>query len=128
MAVLFAQLWGEKEKSSVAEPLLPGNYDLLRELNRDSPVKNVQILYVVMPMITDVVQRREYPATMEGPRGLEPILTLARPDLYPALFQAQYWSDDSHLNEAGAAMASGLLAEQIKAWYAANPEPARCGG
>ena len=108
--------------------VLPGNVELLRELNDASPVRNVQFLYVVMPMIGDLTEQPGYPATIAGPEGTEPILNLAQPNVYPELYQAKYWHDDAHLNEAGAALASRLLAEQITAWYAKNPAAARCGG
>ncbi len=128
MAMAFARVRAEKVQPPLQIALLPGNYDLLRELDKASPVRNVQMLYIVMPMLSDIAQRRVYPATMQGPDGEEPILNLAQPDLYPELFQSKYWADGSHLNEAGAAIGSRLLAEQIKAWYGANPSAARCGG
>lgn len=127
MELNFARVREKKVSEPVSVPLLPGNYDLLQELRQASPVKNVQILYVVMPMITDIAQRRAYPATIDGPDGPEPILNLARPDLYSDLYQPKYWADDSHLNEAGAAIGTRLLADQIKAWYGANPAAAQCG-
>ena len=110
------------------QAVLPGNIELLQELNNASMVRNVQFLYVVMPMVADLREHPVYPATIAGPEGPEPILNLARPDVYPELYQVQYWHDDAHLNEAGAGFASRLLAEQIKAWYARNPAAARCGG
>jgi hypothetical protein len=110
------------------QAVLPGNIELLQELNNASAVRHVQFLYVVMPMLDDLREHPEYPETMAGPEGPEPILNLARPDVYPELYQPKYWHDEAHLNEAGAGVASRLLAEQIKAWYARNPAAARCGG
>ena len=110
------------------QTVLPGNVELVRELNDASRVRNVRFLYVVMPMVSDLTEHPVYPETMAGPEGPEPILNLARPDLYPELYQVKYWHDGAHLNEAGAGFASRLLAEQIKAWYARNPAAARCGG
>jgi hypothetical protein len=122
--------FAEQPKVSRAsmQTVLPGNIELLRELNDASRVRNVRFLYVVMPMVNDLTEHPVYPATIAGPEGPEPILNLARPDLYPELYQVKYWHDDAHLNEAGAGFASRLLAEQIKAWYAKNPAAARCGG
>jgi hypothetical protein len=127
MAMKFARVREEKVREPLPVALLPGNYALLQELKQASPVKNLQVLYAVMPMLGDIAQRREYPATIAGPDGPKPILNLARPDLYPYLFQPKYWADEAHLNEAGAAIGSRLLAEQIKAWYGANPAAAQCG-
>ena len=110
------------------QTVLPGNVELLRELHDASTVRNVQFLYVVMPMVSDLTEHPVYPASIAEPEGQEPILNLAQPDVYPELYQVKYWHDSAHLNEAGAALASRLLAEQIKAWYAKNPPAARCGG
>jgi hypothetical protein len=54
-------------------------------------------------------------------------VNLARPDLYPQIYHAELWHDDSHLNEAGAQLATRLLAESLKNWYAVHGEPASCG-
>jgi hypothetical protein len=117
-----------KVSRAAMQTMLPGNVELLRELHDASPVRNVQFFYVVMPMIGDLTEHPVYPSTIAGPDGPQPILNLAQPDVYPELYQAKYWHDGAHLNEPGAALASRLLAEQIKAWYAKNPPAARCGG
>ena len=117
-----------KVSRASVQTVLPGNIELLRELNDASRVRNVRFLYVVMPMVNDLTEHPVYPATIAGPEGPEPILNLARPDLYPELYQVRYWHDSAHLNEAGAGLVSRLLAEQIKTWYAKNPAAARCGG
>jgi hypothetical protein len=117
-----------KVSRAAMQTVLPGNIELLQELNGASPVRNVQFLYVVMPMVSDLTEYPVYPATIAGPEGPEPILNLAQPNVYPQLYQAKYWHDDAHLNEEGAGLVSRLLAEQIKAWYARNPAAARCGG
>jgi hypothetical protein len=126
MKALFAKQ--PKVSRAAMQTTLPGNVELLRELHDASSVRNVQFLYVVMPMVGDLTEHPVYPATIAGPEGPQPILNLAQPDVYPELYQAKYWHDGAHLNEAGAALASRLLAEQIKAWYGRNPPAARCGG
>jgi hypothetical protein len=117
-----------KVSRAVMQTVMPGNIGLLRELEGASPIRNVQFLYVVMPTVDDLGEHPVYPVTIPGPEGPQPILNLAQPNVYPELYQVKYWHDSAHLNEAGAALASRLLAEQIKAWYAKNPPAARCGG
>ena len=110
------------------EALLPGNRDLLNELGATSPVKNLTPVYLVMPMLGNL---KSYPATPDEipwSGGVAPIINMARPDLYPELYQAKYWMDDGHLNEQGARLMTRLMAEQLKRWYASHGEPARCGG
>jgi hypothetical protein len=112
----------------IKQNLIPGNYRLLEELAEVSNNKNLHFIYFVTPMYRDVISYPLYPATMQTPHGVEPILSLARPDLYPELFAPKYWHDDAHLNEGGAALASRLLAGQLRAWYIANHRTTGCGG
>jgi hypothetical protein len=108
--------------------LLPGNHRLLGELADASGNKNLHFIYFVMPMYSDLTEYPLFPATIETPHGVEPILSLARPDLYPQLFTPQYWHDGAHLSESGASLASRLLADQLRAWYQANHRTTACGG
>jgi hypothetical protein len=110
------------------QSLLPGNYDLLTQLSAASQVSNVQFVYFVAPMLSDVRNFPDYPATIQGPGGTVPIVNLARPDRYPELYQRQYWYDGTHLNEIGAGVASRLLADELKKWYAEHTVTAVCGG
>ena len=112
----------------VPQPLLPGNSTLLEELTAASPVKHLTFAYIVMPMLSNL---RSYPVTPEEIKwssGVSPIVDMARPDLYPELYQVKYWADDAHLNEQGARLMTKLMAEQLKRWFAAHGEPERCGG
>ena len=110
------------------DELLPGNRALVEELAAASPVKNLAFVYVVMPMIPDLTQYPVPPEAMAWSGGSVPILNLRRPDLYPELYHAELWLDGAHLNEQGAALASTLLARELKTWYAAHGAPAPCGG
>jgi hypothetical protein len=110
------------------ESLLPGNYDLLSQLNAASPVSNVQFVYFVAPMLSDVQSFPDYPAAINGPGGMVPIVNLARSDRYPELYQPQYWHDGGHLNETGAGVASRILAGELKKWYAEHKPVPVCGG
>ena len=56
-----------------------------------------------------------------------PIVNLGRPDRYPALYNPEIWYDDAHLDGQGAEMATRILAEQLKHWYAAHGGPTPCG-
>lgn len=108
--------------------LLPGNSALLDELAAASPVKNLSMIYLMMPMLDDL---KSYPVTPESVQwsgGQVPVIDMARPDLYPELYQAKYWMDGAHLNEQGARLMTTLMAKQVKQWYAAHGEPQRCGG
>lgn len=109
-------------------PLLPGNAELLDQLSAATPVKPLSMVYLMMPMLADL---KSYPVTPDDIRwsgGTAPIVNMARPDLYPQLYQAKYWTDEAHLNEEGARLLTKLMAQQLKQWYAVHGEPQRCGG
>jgi hypothetical protein len=115
---------------SVATPqdLLPGNRDLLDELQRASPVGPIQFVYFIMPRLDDMTSYATYPDSIAYTGGTAPILNLGLPDRYPQLYVPKLWLDDAHLNPAGAALATSLLAQDLKSWTAAHGAPARCGG
>lgn len=107
--------------------LTPGNSDLIAQLAAASPVPNVSFVYFVYPKISDLASTPEYPDHLEAAGHQVPILNLARPDLYPALYDPKLWHDDAHLDAAGAAQVTALFASQLKAWYAAHGAPRPCG-
>ncbi len=109
------------------ESTLPGNSELLDELNAASHVKHVSMVYLVMPKISDLGAYSVTPDAVSWSGGLAPIINMARPDLYPEIYQSKYWLDDAHLNEQGAAAVTKLVANNLKNWYASHGEPARCG-
>jgi hypothetical protein len=113
---------------AVKQTVTPGNYQLLAELAVAADNRKLHFIYFVTPMYLNLQRYPEYPATIQTPNGIEPILSLARPDLYPQLFETKYWHDPAHLNAEGAALASRLLADQLKAWYSANHRDMTCGG
>jgi hypothetical protein len=116
-----------KHATSTAGMILPGNRELVDELKAASPVHNLLVAYVVMPKLTDLTTWTDFPDTIETKSALVPVVNLARPDLYPQFYHPQYWLDDAHLNEQGAQMATTILAEHLKTWYAAHGEPDPCG-
>ena len=126
MGPLFATI-GHSMKPS-PEPLLPGNYDLLSELQHDSLVHNVHFVYWVSPRVDNLDHYPVYPPEITVSGVTTPILSIARPDLYPALYQPQNWADDAHLSGSGAALLGNILGGQLLDWYKAHPQPMACGG
>jgi hypothetical protein len=87
----------------------------------------VQFMYVATPRLEDLKSAPDYPAEIEGPAGPVPIFNLARPDLYPELYQPQNWRNAHHLNhDLGAPLFSRLLASQVRSWLGTHPVAARC--
>ena len=90
-------------------------------------VPGVQYAYLLLPRMDDLGGRHSYPPYLEVDGQAVPIIDLGRPDLYPQLYQPGNWYDDSHLSEAGAALASTLIAQQLDSFAAQHPFPV-CGG
>jgi len=111
----------------VPQTLLPGNYALISELQQASPVRNVHFVYFVTPLMRDLGHYPVYPASITVDGGATPILSVARPDLYPELYHSQYWHDDAHLSPSGAALMGKYLADQLDTWYRAHPQSMSCG-
>ncbi|MES2394136.1 MAG: hypothetical protein V4555_21060 [Acidobacteriota bacterium] len=110
------------------EPLLPGNYALLSELQRDSPIRGVHFIYVVSPRIDNLSSYPQYPAEITVDGVTTPILSMARADLYPDLFPPAEWIDGAHLSAAGAGVLGRDLARQLLDYYQQHPQPMDCGG
>lgn len=110
-----------KNIKPLTKSLLPGNYELLAEVLAASRVNNLNFVYFVAPLVTDLSGFPTFPASLDGPNGTVPIINLARPDKYPNLYTAKYWHDTGHLNEAGARLATSILADELRKWYIAHP-------
>jgi hypothetical protein len=125
----ISRLIAESPKQPVVTQgvILPGNRELVDELKTASPVHNLQVVYVVLPKTSDLTEQVNFIDTLDTQHGPVPIVNLARPDLYPQIYHTELWHDDSHLNGAGAQLATKLLAENLKSWYAVHGEPASCG-
>jgi hypothetical protein len=115
-----------KQPAVVTGTILPGNRELVEELEAASPVRNLEVVYAVMPKLSDLAEETVYPDAIETKNGLTPILNLARPDLYPQFYQPKMWFDEVHLSEEGAGVVTKQLAENLKTWNAAHGEPGRC--
>jgi hypothetical protein len=114
------------------EPLLPGNLEMIQQLAASSAVRNVTFAYIVMPKLTDIFAGADYPdhVTVSGPWGPMdvPVINLARADRFPQLYaDTALWHDEAHFYPQGARVASQLLAQQLKQWYAVHGEPKPCG-
>jgi len=116
-----------KHGLSSSGELLPGNYGLIDELIHATPTTGVQFVYLVMPNLDDLDHYEIYPDTIVVDGQSFPIIDLARPDLYPELYQGRYWHDNAHLNEQGADLSMKLVTKQLKIFYVHHPLTA-CGG
>ena len=81
-----------KSSTPIAELLTPGSTILPQEIEAASPVKNLAFVYFVYPKLTDVSGPLDYPDHLNlpgsGQAGRDiPIIDLARPDLFPQLYQ-----------------------------------------
>jgi hypothetical protein len=112
---------------AVEQALSPGNGHLIEELAAASDDPHLHFVYFVMPIYSNLRRFPDYPATMQTGVGVVPIFNLARPDLYPQLFEPKYWHDPAHLNADGAALVSRILADQLKAWNATHHWDQTCG-
>jgi hypothetical protein len=106
----------------------PGNSEVIAEIATESAVKGLAFAYIAMPKLSDLAQSYSYPDHIDAD-GIEvPIVNLARPDIYPQLYKAGLWHDGAHLNDIGAKLASAMIADELKQWYAAHGGAPRCGG
>jgi hypothetical protein len=106
----------------------PGNREMIAEIAAASKVKGIAFAYIAMPKLSDLAVSYAYPDAIDADGVEVPIVNLARPDLYPQLYKAGLWHDDAHLNDIGAKLASTLIADALKQWYAAHGGAPRCGG
>jgi hypothetical protein len=104
---------------------MPGNRELLADVAATASASS-QILYVVTPKLDDLTTTYVYPDEMNGPAGAVPVINMARPDLYPELYQPRYWRNAGHLDAAGAALFTRLLGQQINLWLASHDTTLPC--
>jgi hypothetical protein len=94
--------------------ILDGHHAMLQNLAAAARRKHVQLVYFVAPRLDDLISYPVLPASIPGPLGPVFILNEGQPALHPELFRADLWHDPGHLTEAGAALYSRLLAEDLK--------------
>ncbi|WP_158820006.1 hypothetical protein [Granulicella sp. S156] len=110
------------------EKMQRGDSMLIEDLHRALNGGRVQYLWVAMPGLDDLKEYPVYPASQKTSFGEVPILNLARPDLYPQLYDPSLWFDNQHLNEQGAKLASQVLAALFLAWSDEHSVQQNCGG
>jgi len=106
--------------------VLDGHYALLRYLADAARRKHVQLVYFVAPRLDNLITYSVFPESIKGPLGPVLILNEGQPALHPELYRAGLWHDPTHLTEAGAAIFSKLLADDLKSKLqltAATPAP-----
>jgi len=113
--------------TAVATQLPKGNATIMEDLQNSPNGKRVQLVWVVMPLMRDLEQYDVYFPTEPTSFGEVPVLDMARPDLYPQLYDRSLWEDGAHMNEQGSILFSRLLAQQLLSWAQAHPVH-RCGG
>lgn len=128
--LIYAEYGSHPPAKSTPAPLslTRGNNLLVQELAQRAGDPSLHFIYIVSPLYSNLESYPTYPDSFETPNGVEPILNIARPDLYPQLFEPRYWHDPSHLNSDGAAFAGRLLADQLESWYAAHGRGLSNGG
>ena len=107
--------------------LTPGNSELIVQLAAATRLP-VSFAYIIYPKYSDLTTTTLYPDSLTVGTRQIPIINLARPDLYPALYKPILWFDDAHFDQAGAVQGTRLLAEQLKLWHTRQGQPAPCGG
>lgn len=107
--------------------LYKGNDTIVEDLHRAPNGNRVQLVWVVMPLLGDLIRYKVYPQSETTSFGEVPILDLGRPDMYPELYDRSLWLDNQHLNEQGSQLLSRLLAQQLLAWAHDHPVHG-CGG
>jgi hypothetical protein len=111
----------------ISTQMVQGNALVMKDLDHARNGSRAQLVWVVMPELKDLMEYKTYPPSETMPFGDVPILDLARPDLYPELYNHALWLDSQHLNEKGSKLFSRLLAQQLLAWSKTHP-PRKCGG
>jgi hypothetical protein len=106
--------------------LTPGHGALVAGLLRRAGTAGVEVVYVVTPKISDLVQAEVYPPCIAVEGRRVPVLDMALPSVYPALYQAGLWHDLAHLNAAGAAEYSDKLAHALAAARAHDDSTSDC--
>ena len=111
------------------QALLASNREMLEDLKAASPVKNVLMVYMVMPKLADLKEYAVPPDSLEWSGGTAPIINMARPDLYPRTLPGEVLVRRCAFERAAERRClPELMANSLKSWYAAHGEPARCGG
>lgn len=96
------------------KPLAPGATILAREMFMRGP-KEMQIVYVNMPVIADLGAPIGLPDAMDVDGHRVPIVNVGHDAAFPMLRDIRAWSDPGHMSEPGAALFSRALAQVVAA-------------
>jgi hypothetical protein len=111
----------------VAAQLSRGNATIMEDIRSSPNGKRVQLAWVVMPLLRDLELYDVYAPSEPTSFGDVPVFDMARPDLYPQLYDRSLWADSQHMNAQGSQLFSRLLAQQLLIWSRAHPVHG-CGG
>jgi len=79
-----------------------------------------QVVYFVTPKLTDLQSYETYPDSIKCGEIEVPIVNVALPLVHPDLYVPSLWHDLAHLNERGAGVYTGLLAQALKSRLSPN--------
>lgn len=105
-----------------------GHTMIIEDLERAPNGDKVQFVWVAFPRLDDLRTYAVLPESQMTSRGEVPIIDLARPDLYPQLYERSLWLDSQHVNAEGAKVVSALLAKKLLEWAGTHPVRQNCGG
>jgi hypothetical protein len=94
--------------------LTQGHAALINSLRRRSHPPQLEFALLVTPKLSDLSVTEDYPACVAVGGQYVRVVDPVRPDSHPELYQQRYWHDVAHLNEAGAALFSKLVADAIR--------------
>jgi hypothetical protein len=123
------RVWSQRHVPPRAVPadLQRGDATIMEDLHRAPNGDRAQMVWVVMPRLNDLSAFHVFPSSESTSFGAVPILDLARPDLFPELYDRSLWVDSQHLNEEGSTVFSRILAKQLLDWSRDHPMRG-CGG
>jgi hypothetical protein len=97
-----------------------GLQQLIQKLEAVPHTCSPQFFFMVSPKASDIESPESFPTTIQVGTRQVPVLNMATPASYPALYQPRMWHDVTHLNEDGAGAMSTELAAAIKPYLVKN--------
>jgi hypothetical protein len=100
--------------------LTKGQSTLVGSLREGAHLPKIEFVLLVTPKLSDLSVTADYPACVRIGEQAVRVIDPAQPEKHPDLYLPQYWYDDAHLNEPGAAVFSALIADELREPLAAN--------